>query len=69
MCVDLSKLNHFVLRKRYQSLTPAEFVVDMAANEARYFTIIDATTEYHQCPLAKNSQEVTTFITPFGQCV
>jgi len=55
MCVDLSKLNCFVLRERYQSSTPTETIADIAANEASYFTIIDATKGYHQCPLAKDS--------------
>ena len=35
MCVDLSKLNHFVLRERYQSPAPAEAVADITANEAK----------------------------------
>ena len=67
MCVDLSKLNRFILRERYQSPAPAEAVADITANEAKYFTVIDATKGYHQCPLAEDSQELTTFITPFGR--
>ena len=67
MCVDLSKLNRFVLRERYQSPTPAEAVADITASEAKYFTVMDATKGYHQCPLAEDSQELTTFITPFGR--
>ena len=67
MCVDLSKLNRFVLRERYQSPAPTEAVTDITANEAKYFTVIDVTKGYHQCPLAKDSQELTTFITLFGQ--
>jgi len=67
MCVDLSKLNKFVVRERYQSPTPAEAVADIAAEDAQYFTIIDAAKGYHQCPLAEESQELTTFITPFGR--
>ena len=67
MYVDLSKLNRFVLRERYQSPAPAEAVADIAANEAKYFTIIDAANGYHQCPLAEESQELATLITPFGR--
>ena len=67
MCVDLSKLNRFVLRERYQSPALAEAVADVTANEAKYFTVMDATKGYHQCPLAEDSQELTTFITPFGR--
>ena len=32
MCVDLSHLNRFVRRERYQSLSPAEAVADMAGS-------------------------------------
>ena len=67
MCVDLSKLNCFVLRERYQSPTPAEVVANITASKAKYFTVMDTTKGYHQCPLAEDSQELTTFITPFGR--
>jgi len=63
MCVDLSKLNMLVVRERYMSPTPAEAVADIAAKEAKYFTVIDADKDYHQCPLAPERQELTTFIT------
>ena len=65
-CVDLSRLNWFVKRERYQSPTPGEAVADIAADEARYFTVLDARKGYHQCPLDKKSQALTTFIMPFG---
>ena len=32
MCVDLSHLNHFVKRERYQLSSPAEAVADMTAS-------------------------------------
>jgi len=64
MCVDLSHLNCFVIQERYQSLTPAQAVAEIAANDARIFTVLKG---YHQCPLDKDSQELTTFITPFGR--
>ena len=67
MCVDLSHLNKYVRRERYQSSTPAEAVADITADEAKYFTIIDAAKGYHQCPLDEASQLYTTFITPFGR--
>ena len=66
MCVDLSYLNHFVIRERYQSPTPAEAVADIAASDAKIFTMLDALKGYHQCPLDQVSQPLTTFITPFG---
>ena len=67
MCVDLSHLNRFVVRERYQSLTPAQAVADIAAIDAKFFTVIDALKGYHQCPLDEQSQPLTTFITPFGR--
>ena len=67
MCVDLSHLNRFVMRDRYQSVTPAQAVADIAASDAKFFTIIDALKGYHQCPLDLQSQPLTTFITPFGR--
>ena len=64
MCVDLSHLNQ---HERYQSLTPAEAVADIAASNARFFTVLDAMKGYHQCPLDTNSQMLATFITPYGR--
>ena len=66
MCVDLSHLNQYVRRERYQSPTPAEAVADIAAGDAKYFTVLDAAKGYHQYPLDEESQLYTTFITPFG---
>ena len=67
MCVDLSKLNKFVRRERYISVTPAEAVADIAQAKAKHFTVLDALKGYHQCPLDEDSQKLTTFITPFGR--
>ena len=67
MCVDLSRLNRFVKRERYQSATPAQAVADIAAENAKMFTKLDALKGYHQCPLDEESQLLTTFITPFGR--
>ena len=69
MCVDLSRLNKYVRRERYQSPTPAEAVADIAADKAKIFTKIDAMKGNHQCPLDNKSQLLTTFITwavPYG---
>ena len=46
--------------------TPAEAIADITADDAKYFTIIDAVKGYHQCLLDEESQLYTTFITPFG---
>ena len=67
MCVDLSRLNRYVKRERYQSPTLAEAVADIAAENAKVFTKLDALKGYHQCLLDEESQKLTTFITPFGR--
>ena len=67
MHVDLSHFNKYVLQEGYQSLTPAQTVADIAANEAKIFTVLDALKGYHQYPLDQESQMLTTFITPFGR--
>ena len=67
LCVDLSHLNRYVRRERYQSSTPAQAVADIAATNAKYFTVLDALKGYHQCPLDQESQPFATFITPFGR--
>ena len=67
MCVDLSHLNRYVKRERYQSATPAQAVADITAEDAKIFTKMDAKKGYHQCPLDEGSQDLTTFITPFGR--
>ena len=35
VCVELSRLNRYIRRERYQSLTPAEAVADIAAEASR----------------------------------
>ena len=60
-------LNKFVRRERYQSSTPAQAVADIAATDAKIFTVLDALKGYHQCPLDESSQLLTTFITPQGR--
>jgi len=66
MCVDLSHLNKYVLRERYQSRTPAQAVADIAATDVQVFTVLYVLKGYHQCRLDQQSQLLTTFITPFG---
>lgn len=50
MCVDLSHLNKYIRRERYQCPTPAQAVADIAADSAKVFTKFDALKGYHQCP-------------------
>jgi len=67
MCVDLFYLNKYVLHECYQSLTPDQAVANIAASEAKIFTVLDALKKYHQCPFDQESQSWTTFITSFGK--
>ena len=46
--------------------TSLEVVTDIAAEEARHFTVLDAMKLYHQCLLYVKSHTPTTFITPPG---
>jgi len=61
MCVDLSHLNCFVIQERYQSLTPAQAVLLVMLRSLLYLTHSRATIS------DTDSQELTTFITPFGR--
>ena len=67
LCVDFTQLNKFIVREGYQSPTPHECVASIQASKAKVFSSFDALKGYHQCPLNPASQELTTFITPFGQ--
>ena len=67
MCVDLAHLNKHVLRERFQPSTPAQAVADIAATDAKIFTVLDALKGYHQCPLDESSQLSTKFIKSFGR--
>ena len=46
-------------------LTRLEAVTDIAAKEAKHFTVFDAIKPYHQYPLVVEIPTLTTFITPF----
>ena len=39
MCVDLSHLNQYVKRERYQSPTPAEAIADISACHGKYISL------------------------------
>ena len=48
-------------------LSHTQAVADITAERAQIFTKMDAKKGYHQCPLDQESQDLTTFITPFGR--
>ena len=65
ICVDLTYLNQNVLREYH----PLPNVDDTLAQlkVAKKFTKLDANSGFWQIPLAKTSQLLTAFITPFGR--
>ncbi|KAM7298434.1 uncharacterized protein ISCGN_019029 [Ixodes scapularis] len=66
LCVDLTKLNQVVLRERY-ALLMVNQVLGLLG-DAAVFSKLDAKLGIYQVKLAEESQELTTFITPFGRC-
>ena len=66
LCVDLTKLNTFVRRPIHPMKTPKEAVSNIKP-ESKYFSTLDATQGYWQIALSQESQELTTFLTPWGR--
>ena len=62
LCVDLTKLNTFVRQPMHPMKTPKE-----AVSNIKYFSTLDATQGYWQIALSKESQELITFLTPWGR--
>lgn len=65
LCVDLKKLNANVKRERFILPTLEDLTSKLAG--ASRFSSLDAASGYYQIPLDEASQELTTFITPFGR--
>ncbi|XP_054267072.1 uncharacterized protein K02A2.6-like [Macrosteles quadrilineatus] len=65
ICVDLSKLNNSVKRWFYPIPKIELSLAEIAG--AKYFSKIDANSGFWQLNLAEESQDYTTFITPFGR--
>nr|XP_050025120.1 uncharacterized protein K02A2.6-like [Dermacentor andersoni] len=63
LCVDLTQLNKVVLRERH--ILPTFEQVLGLLGDAKVFSKLDATASFHQVKLAEDSQELTTFITPY----
>ena len=64
ICVDLKPLNTNVLREIHPLPKVDEILGQLSG--AKVFSKLDANSGYWQIPLAKKSQKLTTFITPFG---
>lgn len=66
LCVDLTKLNKYVNRPTYPTTTPKDSVTNIPPT-AKFFTTMDMSQGYFQLPLDEDSQELTTFMTPWGR--
>ena len=65
ICVDLKPLNESVLRETHPLPGVDETLAQLTG--ATVMSKLDANSGFWQIPLAKESRELTTFITPFGR--
>ena len=65
LCVDYTKLNESVRRENFPLPTTDELLAQL--DGATVFSKLDCNQGFHQIPLSEESQELTTFITPFGR--
>ena len=65
LCLDPRDLNKSILREHYPVKTMEE--VAAKVNNAKMYSVLDASNEYWQIKLSKDSQKYTTFNTPFGR--
>ena len=63
LCLDPRDLNKSILREHYPMKTVEE--VAAKANNAKVYSVLDASNGYWQMKLSKDSQKYTTFNTPF----
>ena len=66
LCVDLTRLNKFVLRP-YHPMTTAKDAIQSIPSTAKKFASLDAKQGYWQIELDEESQDLTTFLTPWGR--
>ena len=65
ICVDLQRLNKAVKREHLVLPTLDDIAPNLAGSSV--FSSLDAESGFWQIPLEKDSQELTTFISPFGR--
>ena len=65
LCIDFTKLNESVRRENFPLPTTDQLLAQL--DGATVFTKLDCNSGFHQIPLHPDSQELTTFITPFGR--
>jgi hypothetical protein len=65
LCVDMTRLNNAVLREQYTFSVIDQLLARLAG--ATVFSKLDCNSGFHQIPLSRESQLLTTFTTPFGR--
>ena len=65
ICVDLTKLNESVRRENFPLPSTDQLLAQLSG--AKVFSKLDCNSGFYQIPLHEESQELTTFITPFGR--
>ena len=65
ICVDLTQLNESVRRENFPLSTVDQLLAHLAG--ATVYNELDYNKGFHQISLSKESQELATFITPFGR--
>lgn len=66
LCINLTGLNSEVKRGIHPTKTPAQAISGFKPTQ-NFFAKLDLVKGYWQMPLAKESQTLTTFLTPFGK--
>lgn len=63
-CIDYRYINAITEDLSYPLPNIPELLNRLAGN--KYFTVLDLTSGYHQCPMHEDSKKLTAFLTPFG---
>ena len=66
LTVDFTKLNKYVKRPIHPVRGTHDAVASIERG-ARFFTKMDSKSGYHQVPIRKEDQDLTTFLTPWGR--
>ena len=65
LCVDYTKLNEAVKRENFPLPSTDQLLAQLSGSVL--FSKLDCNSGFHQIELAEESQELTTFITPYGR--
>ena len=65
ICLDPKNLNAAIMREHYPMLTREEVVAKLA--NAKWFSVLDASSGFWQIKLDEESRKLTKFNTPFGR--